>query len=141
MGNIQTKGKQMDISTHNGILTVKSTKTGEHRTFQIRTQAEDAKFAPGKRIISLLVGPDNTSDYQSFGFVECFHSRPWVLVWKKHKGTQFEALARMLQNQYNLERDGKIELNLEGTCRRCNRPLTTPESVRKGIGPICEEKE
>lgn len=25
-------------------------------------------------------------------------------------------------------------------CRRCNRPLTDPESIRLGIGPICLEK-
>lgn len=26
-------------------------------------------------------------------------------------------------------------------CRRCGRKLTDPESIAKGIGPVCEGKE
>ena len=29
---------------------------------------------------------------------------------------------------------------MEGTCAVCNRPLTEPESIKTGIGPICREK-
>jgi hypothetical protein len=28
-------------------------------------------------------------------------------------------------------------LLVEGTCVRCNRRLTTPESIESGIGPVC----
>ena len=27
------------------------------------------------------------------------------------------------------------------TCRRCGRELTDPKSVKKGIGPVCVNKE
>ena len=55
------------IFTHNGRFTVTSTKTGEHRTFRIRTQPDDAKFAPKERVITLLIGPDNESSYKGTG--------------------------------------------------------------------------
>jgi hypothetical protein len=35
--------------------------------------------------------------------------------------------------------DRGYRIHLEGRCLRCNRPLTTPESIRRGIGPICAE--
>jgi hypothetical protein len=42
----------------NGTYTITSP-TGEHRTFRIKTQKDDARFAPGKRTIALLTGSDN----------------------------------------------------------------------------------
>ena len=30
-----------------------------------------------------------------------------------------------------------FEFLFSGTCRKCNRELTNPESIREGIGPIC----
>ena len=46
-----------DVRTHNGTITIHNPKTGDHRTFQIKTQPADAKFAPGRRVVSLLTGP------------------------------------------------------------------------------------
>ena len=55
--------------THNGKVTLLSRRTGVHHTFQVKTQGKDASFMPGKRIVGLLVGPDNMGGYSSFGFV------------------------------------------------------------------------
>ena len=39
---------------------------------------------------------------------------------------------------------GKLQDNFEvlhlGTCGRCKRPLTDPESLKTGLGPICRKK-
>jgi hypothetical protein len=126
------------IDTHNGIYTVTSKATGEHRTFCIRTQADNSQFAPGERIVALLVGPDNEQDYQSFGFVK---DGGRINVWKRHRGGMFEKLARMLEHLEEHERAGRVEVLHEGRCRRCNRLLTTPESIRSGIGPVCERRK
>jgi hypothetical protein len=40
----------MTIFTHNGRFTIKSLRTGAHRTFQVRTQAEDAGFWSSERV-------------------------------------------------------------------------------------------
>ena len=127
----------MNICTHNGYLTVLSTATGAHRTFRIATQAADAKFAPGRRVVSLLTGPDNTDNYRGFGFLDVAGDRPRITVWKKCRGEQFDALARMLEDLPAHEAAGRVRANLDARCRKCNRHLTTPESVASGIGPIC----
>ncbi len=132
------------LATHNGIFTVTSITTGEHRTFRIKTQAEDAKFAPGSRVVSLLTGPDNSNDYKSFGFVNPgYQDNIKIAVWKKYRGSgwdkrsTFEKYAATLENLSSLEGQGKIEILVEGLCRICNRKLTEPESLKTGIGPVC----
>ena len=125
----------------NGRFTLRNKTTGEHRTFQIRTQKQDAKFAAGKRIIGLLDGPDNTASYRSFGFV----NNNGIVVWKKFRGmmkiSAFDMFARML---WQIATTGKLvtpkgeyELMVEKRCLRCNRVLTHPESLDLGIGPEC----
>jgi len=122
-----------DIRTHNGKITVENTVRGTHRTFRIRTQKEDDKFAPGERILSLLVGPDNSSDYLQIAFVKDDGS---VRLWRKYRTPQYEALVKVLQRPDHYRSLG-CRYHYEGRCRRCNRTLTTPESVKSGIGPVC----
>ncbi len=129
-----------EIGIFNGRYTIESP-TGEYRTFQIRTQPDDAKFAPGKRTISLLNGPDNTQSYIGFGWVVGRDIR----VWHKKLGTRFEKFALMLMalilhgDESALWTKG-YRLHGEGRCCRCNRVLTVPESVKTGIGPVCAGK-
>lgn len=124
-----------DIRTHNGFVTVHNPATGDHRTFQINTQPKDAKFAAGMRVASLLVGPDNESDYRGFGFV--IDGR--VVLWKANRESKvYQWYKRFLEAP---RRHPKLEINFDGRCRACNRLLTTPHSVRSGIGPICAGRE
>lgn len=118
------------IKTHNGIITVKNPKTGNHRTFQIKT-AKGGNLA-GKRIVSLLIGPDNTQDYKALGFV----SDRGVVTWGRYVGTDYQRTIEVLNHLDRLN----LEVYFETCCRRCNRPLTTPESVTSGIGPECAKK-
>lgn len=121
------------ILTHNGIWTVKSLKTGEHRTFLIKTQPKDSTFAPGKRVVALLSGSDNTTDYTSFGFVVDGK----INVWNKRRGSIYDSYARMLEQLAAHVANGNVEVLAATTCRVCNHKLTTPESIEAGIGPIC----
>lgn len=123
------------IHTHNGTFTVTSKRTGEHRTFRIRTMPDDSKFASGKRVIGLLTGPDNKSSYTNFGFVDDFGVR----VWSSKRGGQYDALAKMLDSLKMHEDAGRVGVLASTTCRKCNRRLTTPESILSGIGPVCEQ--
>ena len=119
--------------THNGTFTVKSTKTGEHRTFRVRTQPLDSNYCPGKRVLSLLTGSDNENSYTGFAFVDDFG----IHVWGKKKTEQYLALATMLEHLQKHEDAGRVTVLAETTCRKCNRKLTTPESILSGIGPTC----
>lgn len=109
------------VLTHNGIFTVRSNRTGEHRTFRVRTK-EDTK-----RELSLLTGPDNTHNYTPFAYIT-----DRIEAWK------YADLVDMLSDLPKHIADGKVTVFASVRCRICNRPLTTPESVTSGIGPICE---
>ena len=122
------------IASHNGTITIKSP-TGAHRTFQIRTQPADSRFAPGKRVVALLNGPDNESSYQPFGFV----SNMGIQVWRKKQTKTFNTFAQMLERPESFEAKG-AEYLFSGKCRICNRKLTVPESIESGIGPICAKR-
>ena len=132
-----------DVKVFNGSITIENTATGEHRTFQIKTQKDDAKFAPTMRIVSVLNGPDNYFNYKGFGFA--FEDKG-VLVWKNKRGTdsrsKFEVYADMINHFFGHDsaRDWTAmgyTCTIEKKCLRCNRKLTHPESLRCGIGPVC----
>jgi hypothetical protein len=126
--------KVENIFTHNGIYTVTSTATGEHRTFKVHTQHKDAKFAPNERVVYLLSGPDNESDYVSFGLVK----NGFILLWKKFRGdTLYAKYARMLENLQRFIDKESITVQSSTYCRKCNRQLTDPTSIELGIGPVC----
>lgn len=134
------KGKGMKF---NGTYTIVNLKTGEYRTFRVKTQPKDSKFAPGKRIVALLRGPDNERSYEPFGFV----NDDGIRVFKSKqalKWTKWQWFAMMLwdlaTNGVRLKGWGEYELKIAKRCRICNRKLTTPESIDSGIGPICAAK-
>ena len=124
----------------NGTFTIQNKETGKHRTFRVRTQKDTARFAPGKRIVALLNGPNNESDYQGFGFVgECS-----ILVWFKKQGVggksaydwYGEMLWELATNPSSNLHD-RYTIQTEKRCLRCNRKLTHPDSLASGIGPEC----
>lgn len=126
----------------NGTLTIESPKGG-HRTFRITT----SKALGGKRVVALLTGSDNENDYTGFAFA----TDDGVKVWRRflstpnEKPTKWEYFGAMLDRlvggiENPLTLDG-YTVKHERKCRRCNRKLTTPESIEAGIGPECIKKE
>jgi len=134
----------------NGYYTIESRKGG-HRTLRIATVAKGK--LKGRRIVSLLTGPNNSDDYRGFGFVDDDGVQVWKrfagggfsrrvyseIVIAKHEGMHMK-LAKLLWSL--AVEDGQAEragykLLLEARCLRCNRRLTTPESIRTGVGPVC----
>jgi len=124
----------MNIATHNGVWTVTNKATGERRTFRISTWV---KKDDKPRVVSMLVGSDNTSDYKGFGYV---NPNGKIVVWYKQRGTVYEKYARFLEVLATHLEAGRIEVHHEGRCRLCNRPLTVPESIESGLGPKCASK-
>jgi hypothetical protein len=125
----------------NGRYTIESTRTNEHRTIWVQTEV----YPEGAcRTVSLLTGTenDNPDHYTLFGFAS--DAGIEVLTSKRGADKLFETYAHML---WTLWLDGAFspwaklgyKIHLEGRCLKCNRPLTTPESIRRGIGPICAE--
>lgn len=124
----------------NAVITIQNRETQEYRTFRIST----AKKMDNKQIISILAGPDNEYDYQGFGFI----SDTGINVWKKYKqdtdATKWLYYAMLIESLLNIRQNtikaDKYTMQLSKRCMVCNRPLTTPESLERGIGPECASK-
>lgn len=123
------------VETHNGTITIQNRETKEHRTFRIHTQKADASFCPGARIVSLLVGKDNESDYEGFGFV---NEDGFIYLWKRFNTSTYDYFRRMLSNPTEFQ--DKYEYSYAGKCCKCNRKLTNPASITSGIGPECRKR-
>jgi hypothetical protein len=124
--------KNFKIQTHNGTITVINPATGGHRTFKIKTQPENDDFFPGGRIVYRLFG--DHSDWVSIGVVMA----NGIKLWKKFRGSKkHQFYAKML---FHPEQFPTLQWEREGACRVCNRPLTNPESIETGIGPVCRKR-
>jgi hypothetical protein len=109
---------------------------GDHKTLRIRQQDEDAKFMPGRLIVSHLTGPDNTNDYTSVGHVA---PNGAIVIWKKHRGN-----ARLAEALRVLAGDPlaavKAYARMSQHCGFCGLPLTHPTSLDWLYGERCAEK-
>jgi len=90
---------------------------------------------PTKRLLGLLTGPDNESDYRTFGVLG---DDGQIHLWKKHQGDKFyQWVALALVNPERFL--DKVDFSFDARCRKCNRLLTCKNSVESGIGPVCAE--
>jgi hypothetical protein len=115
----------------------------EHYTYKVHTQPDRDRLSEQISFVYLLAGPDNQRNYIYLGIIMrgTFNLRLTnasklgrdakpvrVLQW---------ALKKIWLNQSLPE---GYSINHAGKCGRCGRLLTTPESIKSGIGPVCEER-
>jgi hypothetical protein len=135
---------QDDGRVKNGTYTLVSEKSGEHRTLRIATVQNKSSGLHGKRILSMLVGPNNEADYIGFAFVQDDNT---LRVWGAFRSTITADIGGALMailSRGRVQPDGSVRADplrahvlFKSACRVCNRPLTCPESIRTGIGPVC----
>jgi hypothetical protein len=121
-----------------GTITVVLT-NGKHFTYRLETVRRGS--LEGKRIVSLLVGPDNSRSYKGFGFLNkderedsTTHGMTFIHVWRKCNTEAFNKHAAILCGMADEHVDKFLQ---SGKCLKCGRKLTTPESITAGIGPVC----
>lgn len=134
-----TAGRPVEV----GIYTVSSPR-GEHRTFMVR---QDPDFAEGQTVLGMLTGPLNTDPYNYPG-VGFLGPSGKLRTWTRQRGTATEVCAATLLHLLNEDSPKGRALREAGytvlrpvPCRRCGRLLSTAESIAKGIGPECLQKE
>ena len=112
-------------------LTLKSLKSGTHFTYKIRKPKKDDKV----RFVSLLVAPET---YAYIGMIKDDH---FTLTRKSKMGVEAPSVRAVTFFCDKVLADGTIpealEVRHEGRCGRCNRELTHPDSIDRGIGPEC----
>jgi len=110
---------------------------GTHKTFRIHTQQVGVRA--GRRFVSLLIGPDNSTDFEEFA--ELTTAAAGIVVYRRWRGKKPEEYGAILWSMLNGEAIEDHELLVSRNCLRCNRTLTTPEAVKRGIGDECWKKE
>ena len=123
----------------NGTFTLENIAKGSYITLKIHTvKGGDLK---GKRIVSRLVGPDNETSYKGFAFIT---DNDKIVVWKKQRTDKnwqiVNILRNMLIHRFTSKHLDRISIKASTNCLRCNRKLTTPQSIADGFGPECVQK-
>lgn len=122
----------------NGIYTLENKETGTYTTFKIHTVRKGK--LEGKRLVSRLVGPNNQFSYQGIGFV---NDNGTVKLWNRFNNQKYKQMMNILFSLINNGDDSRfanrVNLKLSKRCIRCNRTLTTPQSIELGIGPECQK--
>lgn len=127
------------IQGGNATVTLRSAKTSTRFTYKVAEKDTD----DGKHLlfVGLLRGADNESDYQFLGTIfpsgEFRHgkrsrigmdapsARAWAWAWEHLRHNELPQ---------------QLEVWHEGSCGRCGRKLTVPESVESGFGPECRAR-
>lgn len=107
---------------------------GQHYTFKIKHDKGTPFF------VSLLTGPDNYLNYTYLGMY--IPQNKTVTLTAKSKFKEDSTPVKVIRWAIKMISDNKplpqgYSIQHEGRCCRCGRLLTTPESIKHGIGPEC----
>jgi hypothetical protein len=144
----QTDGQRIEnplrfILAGNATFTLRSRRTGTRFTYNVG-KADDKDFW----FVKVLTGPENTRDYTYLGNIS--PNRPDYVArygshgfWHDKKqrvspdAPSAVAFAWAFKRFVNGAGTPDMDVFFAGTCGRCGRQLTVPESVTAGFGPEC----
>ena len=120
------------------IITLESKTTGRWFTFRVKRAKKDDEKSPF--FVSILTGQDNDKSYSYMGTI--FNNDKMTFKLTKKSSMGEDALSYKAFNFFfSLLMNNKLHKDLSiyhrGTCGRCGKSLTTPESLKNGIGPFC----
>lgn len=116
----------------NATFTLVSVGTRKRFTYQVKASNSRDDFY----FVSLLTGPDNDGHFGYIGIVAGDKFRTTAKSTARPGATSVRAFDWWVRHQ-----DSElVELLHAGTCGRCGRTLTVPESIETGLGPVCAAK-
>lgn len=121
-------------------LTLVSQKTGTRFTYRVTCKRDQEGKVSSPHFVSLLNGADNNSNYAFLGTIfdgqTYRHSRKSNVTPEAPSAKGWAWAWSYLVKE---ELPPGCDVWHEGRCGRCGRPLTVPESIASGIGPICAD--
>jgi len=133
------------ILSGRAIVTLVSRQTGARFTYRVASPRDDVS-AKRIRFVSLLTGPSNEADYEYLGYLSLSPSGEWRYNHGRVKSriagdaTSVKAFSWSWFRLKHGDLPEELEVWHEGTCGRCGRKLTTPESIETGMGPECKRR-
>lgn len=128
----ELRGNQLRefIFAGNALFTTQNEETGNHITYLVKKHKEKDVW-----VVATLTG----NSYKYIGV--CFEDKVFkpkvdgeLSVSDRKVVTFGWILDTFLKNQKNYE---QVKFYHHGRCGRCHKTLTTPESIKSGIGPVC----
>ena len=153
MGAIKELAIELEERGIEDVKDIRDYITGGHGTFTLLSLSSYNRFTykigtPENQypyFVSVLTGPDNTSDYTFIGTIfENGDTLTYRASKKSPVGDKAQsnlALHWFLSHINANVKPASVAFYHEGRCGRCGRKLTTPESVKRGLGPHCATKE
>jgi hypothetical protein len=132
---LEPKYRRAYITGGDAVFTLVNPRSGARFTYRVRTKERD----DGKVLyfVQVLVGPNNTEDYRFLGTIfpegRYVHGKKSPISPDAPSAKAFAWLWDHMENPV-------VEVWHEGKCSRCHRALTDPESIQRGLGPICAER-
>lgn len=114
------------------VLTLRSKRTSAHYTYRL-CRKPDASIL----FVSLLTGPE---EYNYLGTIFPDGFRLTAKSTMRPDSTPVRAFQYFLRNLSAGTIPEELEVRHEGRCGKCGRPLTHPESIDTGLGPICGDR-
>lgn len=116
--------------------------TQAKKRFTYRIQASNGE-GPVSHFVSAMTGKSNEASYKYIGHIFLDDSK--YVTGKKSKLPPTNDAVTTWEWFYNILQDDRIAPHFqfwhEGRCCRCGKRLTTPRSIKLGIGPWCEREE
>jgi len=129
----ELRGKQLRdfVFAGNALFTLANTDTDNHVTFKVKKHKEEDVW-----FVSTL------GQYGKYVFIgTCFsekkykHSKNSDIEWNDQKVQVFNwMLSKFFNDQ---DKYPMVRVYHHGRCGACQKKLTTPESIKSGIGPVC----
>ena len=122
----------------NAIFTIKSDKSGEHKTFKIKEMPSTNHVGTILFSVFLLTAPEH---YTYLGITNKSGLFRLTKASKQNDASPAVKTIRwFLKHLVGDKIFSAAQIMHEGRCGRCGRPLTHPESILSGIGPECAKK-
>ena len=118
-------------------ITLRSERTGDRYTYESEREAEKGEV----HWVRVLTGSDNHNDFQYMGMLrpdgEFTRTKKSRVAADSVSYIAFDWAWRYLRVGVM---PTKLQVWHEGSCGRCGRKLTVPESIADGLGPECRKK-
>jgi hypothetical protein len=110
---------------------------GDWQTYKVAKSRDEANPV---YFVSVMDGPDNQSSYAYIGLLDPNSGE--MRVTRKSRYAEDHRFVRIARFALRVvfgkqELPAGYDVKHAGRCGRCNRMLTTPESLASGIGPEC----
>lgn len=137
------EGKRLDsvpaikafLLAGNATATFLNPTTGNRFTYKITKGKEETS----PHFVKVLTGQNNEADYSYLG---CIFSGSTFRTTAKSRIASDAPSALVFAwvwSRVSAGTDlGPVEIWHEGRCGKCGRKLTTPESITRGLGPVCD---